>query len=87
MGTFLDRLKGKDLGFWAMLFVLLAALIGFGYYALLHGVNLDGVSIIIGALIQALALLMNYRWGSSKGSKDKTDLLAKKDPGATPGIN
>ena len=74
----MDACKGKDLGFWVTLFVLILAVLALGFYGLIYGKNLDGISIIVGFLINAVMLLLNYRYGSSKGSKDKTELLEKK---------
>ncbi len=78
--SFIDNLKGKNLGFWLVLLTMLWALIGFGIACLITGKTLDGVSIIIGALIGNISLLMNFKWGSSDGSKKKTELLNKQSP-------
>lgn len=80
MQKIIEALKGKDLGFWAFLFLVTFALIGFGVACLMMGKTLDGISIIVGCLITQMGTLINYRYGSSKGSKDKTELLSKVPP-------
>lgn len=58
--------------------VMLTALIGFGAYALYTGKTLNSAELIVGTLVGNLAMLLNFRYGSSKGSKDKDDILNNK---------
>lgn len=60
-----------------LVFLMLVAIIGFAWYALTHKVSLEGIAIILGLLISKLGTLIDFRYGSSKGSKDKTDALVK----------
>lgn len=39
--------------------------------------NESTMNIVVGALIAAFAGVVNYFFGSSKGSKDKTEILSK----------
>jgi len=77
MKTFFEKLSGKEIGYWVLAFLHFGALIFFGWMAFEKGKTLDNVSIIIGAIITNLGLLLNFRFGSSKGSKDKQELLNK----------
>lgn len=66
-----DIFHDKDI-WWGPLTVLMTvALVGFGVYALATGKSLDGASLIIGGLLSNQSALLNFRYGSSKGSKDK----------------
>ena len=56
--------------------LMLIALIVFGAYALITGKTLEGVSIIIGVLISKVGTLIDFKYGSSKGSQDKTNIIA-----------
>lgn len=77
MNTLISKIDAKEFGYWFLVVLHLGALILFGYMAFQTGKTLDGISIIVGALITNLGLLLNYRFGSSKGSKDKQELLNK----------
>jgi hypothetical protein len=48
-------------------------------YALVRGITLNGAELIIGGLMVKLGTLLDFRYGSSKGSKEKTDLLNQKN--------
>lgn len=41
--------------------------------------NKDILNLIIGALIGAFLTIVNYEWGSSKGSSEKTEMLKKQE--------
>jgi ABC-type Mn2+/Zn2+ transport system permease subunit len=78
----------KKLGFMQSL-IAIAILVGFFgciYLVMRHDVNesmRDALLILIGSLGAAFGAVVNYYFGSSKGSHDKTKLLAEKDPNAT----
>jgi hypothetical protein len=55
-------------------------LIGFLIYKPIPEINRDVLNLTIGALLVAFASVINYWFGSSKGSSDKTDLLSKAQP-------
>lgn len=65
---------------------LLGALIVAGFFLLLYllvyqgvpEINKDILNIVVGALIGMAGNVVNYFFGSSKGSADKTQLLDKK---------
>ena len=59
----------------AIILLCLSAVIGFGAYALVHGRSLEHVNTITSELMGVVLLLVGYFWGSSKGSKDKTEIL------------
>jgi hypothetical protein len=61
--------------------VLIAALMILGlFFVNIPPDNKDMVNVAVGIVISgAFALLYNWRFGSSKGSSDKTDLLGKPD--------
>lgn len=64
---------------------LLGALIVAGFFLLLYllvyqavpELNKDILNIVVGALIGMAGNVVNYFFGSSKGSADKTELLKK----------
>jgi len=77
-------IKSKvDVTFWGLviLAVIVGALIFFGFFSLITGKSLEGIGVIITALISMASLLLGYFWGSSSGSKEKTKLLEAKDAG------
>ena len=80
MRSIIEGLKGKDIWWGLLSLIILAALIAFGAVSYIKGTNLDNISLIVGGLMTNLGLLLNYRYGSSKGSKDKTELLGKQGP-------
>ncbi len=70
----------KDNWWGFLVTLLLVALIVFGFYCLVYGKVLDGIGIIVGVLTAKLSTMIDFRYGSSKGSKEKTELLnAKKE--------
>ena len=71
----------KDYWWGPLTFLVLSALVIFGIYCLSTGRTLDGVALIVGVLISKLGTLIDFRYGSSQGSKSKTDLLAKNETG------
>ena len=61
---------------------ILGALIAFAAVGLLMGKELTGILVIVGVLVSKLGTLIDFRYGSSKGSKDKETILndlSKKD--------
>lgn len=64
---------------------LLGALIVAGFFLLLYflvyqgvpEINKDLLNIVVGALIGMAGNIVNYFFGSSKGSADKTEMLKK----------
>jgi len=66
---------------------VLGALIVAGFFILLYllvyqsvpEINKDILNIVVGALIGMSGNVVNYFFGSSKGSADKTQLLSKKN--------
>lgn len=62
---------GKDVWWGIIVVMLLLAVIGAGAYALVTGKELKGVEMILVQLFSFLTLLLSFRYGSSKGSKDK----------------
>jgi multisubunit Na+/H+ antiporter MnhB subunit len=75
----------KRLGFMQSLIAVLILTGFFGciYLVMRHEVMesmRDALLILIGSLGAAFAAVVNYYFGSSKGSHDKNQLLADKDP-------
>lgn len=70
--------KMKDNWWGMMAIIMLGSLIGFGAYALYTGHSLNAAELVVGTLVSNLGLLLNYRYGSSKGSKDKDEVINKK---------
>ncbi len=74
-------MKAKDLYMY-----ILGALVVIGFFALIYLVFLYEVPspnkeiglMVIGALVANFNSIINYFFGSSKGSSDKTDLLTRK---------
>ena len=66
--------NGNVAGF-AVLVLCLLALIGMAFYALMTGQSLEPIGDIKTDLSSVVLLLIGYFWGSSKGSKEKTELL------------
>ena len=62
---------GKDVWWGIIVVMLLLAVIGAGAYALVTDKELKGVAMILVQLFSFLTLLLSFRYGSSKGSKDK----------------
>ena len=65
---------------------ILGGLIVIGFFALLYilvfqgvpGANKELLNIVVGALIGSFTTVVGYFYGSSMGSKDKTELMSKK---------
>jgi RsiW-degrading membrane proteinase PrsW (M82 family) len=38
--------------------------------------NIGSVNLLVGALIGAFSLIVSFYWGSSKGSKDKDEIIS-----------
>lgn len=68
----------KDSWWGWLVTLMLLALIGFAWYCLSTGKTLEGVSIVVGVLISKVGTMIDFRYGSSKGSADKTQMIAKK---------
>lgn len=71
--------NSKDYLFSAVLLLMLLALVGFGFMATLKKIDLTPAAVIITFLATNCVTLIGYRWGSSKGSKDKDALLTQKE--------
>jgi hypothetical protein len=74
----------KSLGFMQSLLavLILSGFFGCIYLVMLHDVKpemRDSLLILIGGLAAAFGAVVNYYFGSSKGSADKNKLLAEKD--------
>ena len=52
---------------------------GLAFYCLYTGKNIDAVSVVVAALILKLGTLLDFRYGSSAGSKEKTEMLNAKN--------
>jgi drug/metabolite transporter (DMT)-like permease len=79
--------KLKRLGFMQSVLALLVVVAFFGciWLVMRHEVQQsmrDALLILIGALAAAFGNIINYYFGSSKGSADKNELLAGKEPPA-----
>ena len=75
MQKIIEALKGKDI-WWGLLTVLiLGFMMWLMAYCLVTGKNMSGIADLRESIMGVLMLLIGYRYGSSKGSKDKTDLL------------
>ncbi len=80
----IDKIRGKDLGFWFILVLILLFLMLLIGYCTVTGKSIKEVSDIKDLLKDVLLMLVAYRWGSSRGSKDKTELLNRQ---SGPGTN
>lgn len=63
----------------AIIVLCLVAIIGMSIYALVAGESLAPVQPEINLLSEVAVLLVGYFWGSSRGSKEKTEMLKKSD--------
>mgnify|MGYP001184906596 CR=1 FL=1 len=77
-------MKAKDIFMFS-----LGALITFGFfttlgYLIYKGDNPQGVNLIIGTLLTTFGTVVGYFYGSSKGSADKTDIIANSTPNQKP---
>lgn len=70
MNALRDVLKG-DAWWGPLTLIMLLALIGFGYYCQVYDKSMDSANLVIGGLMTNLGMLLSFRYGSSKGSKDK----------------
>lgn len=71
--------KDKDYLFGFLIIMMTLALIGFGYLAVLKNVDLVKATIVTSFLTSSAAFLIGYRWGSSKGSKDKDAIINSRE--------
>lgn len=71
MRTIKEMLNGKDVWWGPLVLIMLLALIWFGCYSQLHNKSMDCANLVIGGLMTNLGMLLSFRYGSSKGSKDK----------------
>jgi uncharacterized membrane protein len=69
--------KSKDMWWGPLTLLMLLAIIGYGWYALTHERPLNIIDVIVTALLLRMSTMVDYRYGSSKGSKEKTELLTK----------
>ncbi|NBT57476.1 hypothetical protein EBT16_01715 [bacterium] len=67
----------------AIIVLCLVAIIGLSTYALVAGESLAPVQTEINFLCEVAVLLVGYFWGSSRGSKEKTELLGGQRPPTT----
>ena len=71
MKTIKDILNGNDVWWGPLVLIMLVALIGFGCYSQVYNKSMDSANLVIGGLMTNLGMLLSFRYGSSKGSKDK----------------
>ncbi len=71
--------QSKDNWWGWLVLIILFAIIGFGAYALITGKDLRIIEVVLTALLMKFGTMIDYRYGSSKGSKEKTELLAEKE--------
>lgn len=67
----LKEMMSGDAWWGPLTLIMLIALIGFGSYALAADKSMDGANLVIGGLMTNMGMLLSFRYGSSKGSKDK----------------
>lgn len=68
----------KD-GQWLLLvLVMLVTVIGFGWYSLVTGKDLRGIEVVMVLLSLRIGSLLDFKYGSSKSSQEKTELLKKR---------
>jgi hypothetical protein len=75
-----NNLKWYDKVDWQWLILVLVhlgAIIGLAWYALVTGKSLEIITVIVAALIMRVGTLIDYKYGSSEGSKTKTGLMAQ----------
>ena len=77
MNRIIEVLKGKDLAWCMLVTVILLSIIGFGFYSLTTGKDLRLIEIVLTALLMKFGTLVDYKYGSSRGSREKTELLNK----------
>jgi len=74
---------------------VLGALIVIGFFILLYLLvtsevpekNKDLLNLVVGALIGSFATIVGYFYGSSKGSQEKTEIMAKQNKDMLDGKN
>ena len=71
--------KEQDKWWGRIVVALLVAIVGLAFYCLHTGKNIDAVSVVVAALILKLGTLLDFRYGSSAGSKEKTEMLNAKN--------
>ncbi len=71
MRTLRELIGGKDIWWGIALLMLLGNVIGLAWYSLITGKDLKLIEAVVLQMITFIALLLNFRYGSSKGSKDK----------------
>ena len=69
--------QNKDNWWGWLVLVILLAIIGLSAYCLVTGKAIGPVEVVVTALILKLGTLMDYRYGSSKGSQEKTAMLGR----------
>lgn len=69
--------KYKDLWWGPITMVMLLAVISWATWSLKTGRQLNSADLIIGGIMMRLSTMLDYRYGSSKSSDKKTDLLTK----------
>lgn len=67
----LKEMIAGDAWWGPLVLLMLLALIGFGYHSQIHNKSMDSANLVIGGLMTNLGMLLSFRYGSSKGSKDK----------------
>ncbi len=68
----------EDKYWFGLVVLMLVAIIAFGGYGLYTGKSLEAILVIVGGLLAKIGTLLDYKYGSSQGSKDKTELLNQK---------
>jgi hypothetical protein len=71
--------KNNDWSWLIVTMTILLSLVGFEAYGMITGKPVQASGLIIGALIVKLGTMIDFRWGSSKGSKDKMEMLTNKE--------
>jgi hypothetical protein len=78
-----NAMKTKDLPLNILTIVIIVGYFVFLFITLFNPIaeaNRDIINQAAGALLMAFAAVVNYRLGSSAGSKEKTELLARAEP-------
>jgi hypothetical protein len=68
--------KEIDIQWLSIVMLLLLAIIGLAWYALVTGKNIQVIEVVLTALILKLGTMIDYKYGSSAGSKEKTELMS-----------
>jgi hypothetical protein len=64
-------IEGKDIWWGMITMLLIVSLIGMGWYCLVTGKEIRHVELVVMQLFGFLTMLLGFRYGSSKGSKEK----------------